>query len=68
MLIRLLTSYSDNRRAYHAGDTIKVADSDAARMIGRQLAEPVRDQAIESTAMPPQGERAVRKDRVQRRG
>jgi len=68
MLIRLLTSYSDNRRGYHAGEIINIADADAARLIGRQLAEHARVEPVETTAKPPLGERAVRKFRHERRG
>lgn len=60
MRVKLTTVYSTLRRAYQAGDEIDLSDSEAIRLIERELAQPVRGEQRE-LAIAPAGEQAVKR-------
>lgn len=67
MKVKLLTTMATSKRAWPVGAIVDLPQSDACRLIERELAEPVRDGSPEIQA-PARGEQAVRRPGVERRG
>lgn len=67
MRVKLLTTMATSKRAWPVGAIVDLPQSDACRLIERDLAEPVRDVPPETHA-PARGEQAVRRPGVERRG
>lgn len=68
MRIKLLTAMADFRRVWPAGSVINHPDADAARLIERGHAEPVRDDPSPEIEAPERGENTMRRPGYERRG